>query len=73
MTPKSLSYAKSNPKVTQLDPQFTPELYEIIKICGENESFLKTDQSDSTILAKWPSSDPKSPTDTQTDPKLTLN
>ena len=28
-------------------------------------------KGESTMIAKWPSSDPKSPTDIQTDPKLT--
>ena len=77
MAPKSPSYAKRDPKVTQSDPQSTPELYTIIEFCGgKNECFFENGpsytQSDSKIIAQRPSSDPKSPTNTQTDPKLVL-
>ena len=47
VTPKwtqiHLHMPKAIPKQPQIDPKSTKQFYKIIKICGENECFLKED------------------------------
>ena len=64
-------WSQSNPKSTKTSPN---SFIKSLESAGKMNVFwigLSYTQSDSIMIAKWPSSDAKSPTDNKTHPKLT--